>query len=283
MTLEITIPVTGKEPAKGFDYATLNSGAAEFARTKAAEIWERHERMIGDWIATAEAFEEVAAKFANGRGGKRGNQNTPKDQLFSEWVKTETPYSPDVVARMRKGASKLRTLARSHVRIHHTTADRLFRGDPHPEAVEAVLDRIESGEKVSHREAQQINRVARDMDGEAPLFSPKKANQVARETGQPQIASDGRLYLGLSAEEVAHGKAQNKLDFGIIDGVAFFSSIEISPEEWLNPENSALMEWPVTDPPKIKEAVDWLKGLAKAWDAYAKTQAVNGEHHEDAE
>ena len=55
----------------------------------------------------------------------------------------------------------------------------------------------------------------------------RKANQMARKTGQPQVANDGRLYVGLTPEEVALSKAENKLDFGIIDGMAKQIEVQI--------------------------------------------------------
>ena len=274
--MDLTIPVTGKEPAKGFDYSVMDKNTAKFAEKTAAEIWMRHERMVTDWLGTSTHYDEVAKAFKS---------NNITNETFNDWVERETPYAVDTVRAMRATARRLieaNTIGPG-ARLGYTKSRTLTRGDVSDEVIQAVTNRSEQGENISRAEITEINLAARNMvDGET-LSSPTKANQIARDTGKPQVATDGRLYIGLSPEEVEQGKAENKLDFGIIDGVAFFSSIEISPEEWLARESSALMEWSVTEPPPIKAVIDWLTGLSKAWDVYAKTKAINGEHHEDSE
>ncbi len=274
--MDLTIPVTGKEPAKGFDYSVMDKDTAKFAETKAVEIWERHDQMVSDWVGNANSLNAVRGRCVQGRD-KKGQFNSEAD-TFLQWVKGETPYTPKQVASMLHALKSLPTDARATV--GHRVMNRLTAGDIDETVVSTVLER--DGDPVSFREAAKINRAAREMDSGATLPTPVKANEIARDTGKPQVANDGRLYLGLPPEEVAKGKAENKLDFGIIDGVAFFSSIQISPEEWLKQDSSALQEWSVTNPPHIATAANWLKDLAKAWSVYAKGKAINGEHHEDS-
>lgn len=279
--MDLTIPITGKEPTEGFDYSVMDQDTAKFAETKAAEIWQRHNRMVDDWIVTAAILDEVAARFLAAR--KERGWNVTAEDTFKKWVERETPYSESYAGKMRATARRLADTGRPRVAIPSSVAQEIVRESVPNNIVNAILDRAESGDVPSLREARKIRQAANEMDSEAPLPSPTKANQIARDTGKPQVATDGRLYIGLTPEEVEQGKAENKLDFGIIDGVAFFSSIEISPEEWLAQDSSALMEWSVTDPPPIREAADWLKGLAKAWKEYAKAKSINGESHEAAE
>ena len=66
--MEITIPIEGKEPAKGFDYSAMDQDTAKFAETKAAEIWTRHDRMVGLVEQMLKLHKDLpAAKTAHGK------------------------------------------------------------------------------------------------------------------------------------------------------------------------------------------------------------------------
>lgn len=276
--MELTVPVNNKPATERFDYEMLDKDTARFAQEKAAEINTRYERMVDDWIGTAKALIEVKARFANERHSRGLPASVPTETTFFEWVERETPFTARAASKIMTSAKRLGDGRHRLPPIGRAVAEELTTGgDEVPrEAVDAVLGRLESGDKVSSSEARKINRAARDMNKEEPLPSPADANRIAQETGKAQVATDGKLYMGASKEDLERAKKERDLDFGVIDAVNFLGNIDIPPEKWLGDadERAALVDWGPSSPPRIREAAQWLWDLANAWDNYWRSRVA---------
>lgn len=123
-------------------------------------------------------------------------------------------------------------------------------------ARQEVLDRVKGGERIGEPKAKNIVQ--------KHLPSPKKANEIARETGKPTAASDGYVYLGATAEQARESVERRTLVYSAKEAIKTLAEISITAEEFL--EYAAPHQlWKAREEQQIDDALEWLRALHKAW------------------
>jgi hypothetical protein len=212
--------------------------------------------LMKTWSTTTLSIgkELVAAREKVIAQGNFKNPDTNKGWI--EWVKKELGLSPSYVDRLIKvhkkfGAQKDMPNLSANVLIFLSHERNQI-----PQAVEEVLDRARRGEKIG------INQSKKIVNKHRP--SPAKANEIARTTEKPVLASDGYLYLGNTKEEVNEGKLRRTVVYDVRDAVHTLATLQLSPREFLT---FALPHqlWKTNESNEIAAALEWLQELNAQW------------------
>jgi len=188
----------------------------------------------------------------------------PKGKLmgYTTWLRKEFNLGPDyasVLIRINRKFGYLLT-HRSSENLPSMNVLRLLVQPKVPQSArQEVIDRVGKGEKIGRPTAKKIVR--------KHLPSPKKANELARDTGKPVEASDGYVYLGATDKEVSDAKEKRTVVYGAREAIATLSEISghMTAQQFLDyaaPHQLVAFE---KDAKQIRKAADWLEDLDKAW------------------
>jgi hypothetical protein len=117
---------------------------------------------------------------------------------------------------------------------------------PEP-AREAVKETAAEGRKVSHSQAKAAVGAAKDAKDKgassaaqkeaakdaARLPTPSQARKLAKETGRPVAASDGKLHTGISAKEEREDAALTARIYAYVNPIRAIAEAKQEPEAWL--------------------------------------------------
>lgn len=127
-----------------------------------------------------------------------------------------------------------------------------------PETARAeVLQRIEAGETIGRQKAKSI------IDEHRP--SASEARQIARETGQPTAARDGKIYLGATKEQEQEAEDRRTIVYGVRRAVDTLAEMQMSGAEFITYAFKHQL-WKVEEEHVITEAYEWLTDLVAAWE-----------------
>lgn len=87
---------------------------------------------------------------------------------------------------------------------------------------------------------------------------PSDATRIAKETGVPQVASDGNIYFGADIDEAQEADSLRDMTYAVIDSVKALSTMP-PPEQWV----ASLKSWRMLEinPDEFRAAYDWLKAI----------------------
>ena len=124
---------------------------------------------------------------------------------------------------------------------------------------EAISDLIEEAKhkKVTVRRARKRAHDA--------LPGAEEANRRAQETGKPQLASDGYIYLGASAEEAKKGELRRTVVYGVRRAVETIAILQISPAQFLEFALPHQLWADETEDKQLFGASQWLSELSQHW------------------
>jgi ParB-like chromosome segregation protein Spo0J len=127
-------------------------------------------------------------------------------------------------------------------------------------AVAPVEKRVGKDGKARKQPASKVTEKHR-------LPSPKKANEQAKETGKPTLASDGYIYFGTSEENAKAGEDQRAMVYGVRRALDHLANINLTGTEFLK-YASPWQLWKPEEAKVIKRALKWLTSLDAAWDKW---------------
>lgn len=137
-----------------------------------------------------------------------------------------------------------------------------------PEEIrQSVIEKIESGEKVTVRQVRRSLREALERRGLQVAPTPSVARAQAREIGAPVQASDGNIYFGATPEEAKEMDRRRATVYGVRDACATINDLAktMTAEEFLNYALPHQL-WKATDEHHIEKASTWLNELKTAWE-----------------
>jgi len=151
-------------------------------------------------------------------------------------------------------------------RLSRRVMDFLSREQIPDEAITEVID-IAQRRQIMKREAKEIVK--------KHLPKPTEANQKARDTGKPHLASDGNYYFGHTKEEAEAVEQQRTLIYGIRRAVKAMSDVadEITPLQFLSKAHLHQL-WSRDNERELENATKWLTELSEQWEKrYAQRSA----------
>jgi hypothetical protein len=215
--------------------------------------WAENSIQLGiELKAARDSFPSLQETLTKGLRSRRNWKGRPG---WEKWLKAETGL----------------TLARAatYIRIGDRFANKAVRGfvpvnilkiltfaSTPKSAVDEIIERTNAGERFKDKTAKAI------IDKHRP--SPAKANEIARKTGKPQLASDGFLYLGASQESVKEAAERRTVIYAVRRAIETLAGVEITPNqliEWALPHQL----WNKKEEAEIDDAARWLNALKAAW------------------
>jgi|SRR5215469_513889 len=239
------------------DNADLTKAAKEIRGLM--KEWVNNALKIGAALARARLVfaERSAAKPIRRRG----------DHLpgWSQWLKAEVNLSADYASRMIRCHERLS--GRPGAENLSVKVMKLLAQEQTPdEAIAEVID-LAKRRSVKPREAKEVVK--------KHLPKPAEANQKARDTGKPHLASDGNYYFGHTKEEAEAVEQQRTLIYGVRRAVKALSDVadEITPLQFLSKAHLHQL-WNRDNERELENATRWLAELSEQWEKrYAQRTA----------
>jgi len=213
--------------------------------------------LMKDWINNTLKVGSALARARQILAARSGANPTYKRGVvlpgWSKWLKDEVNLSTDQASR----------LIRCHERLsdkpgaEHLSAKvmRMLSHDQVPR--EAIVEVIELAKKrgIKPRETKEVVKKY--------LPKPSEANQKARDTGKPHLASDGNYYFGHTKEEAEAVEQQRTLIYGIRRAVKAMSDVadEITPLQFLSKAHLHQL-WNRDNERELNNATKWLTELS---------------------
>lgn len=174
---------------------------------------------------------------------------------WSKWVKKEFNFSKSWAGRLMAVTRKFGEVPKGHL-IPIKVLIYLARRETPEAGRKEVMRRIAQGEHIGEGKAKKIVQ--------KHLPSPKKANEIAKQTGKPTVASDGYVYLGADAKDVKQSAERRTVVYAVRDAVSCLATIDLTATEFLEYAMPHQL-WKAKEEHEIKDALKWLQALSKAW------------------
>jgi hypothetical protein len=226
----------------------MQANMTTYRAKKAERIRELMQRWADNGIKLGIELREARETFEIGPRGLRIG--------WEKWLKSEIGFRSRYANSFIQVADKFGDLGPHVAGVSFRVLRFLARESTPEEAKKEVLRRAQGGEKIGHVKAKRI------ADTHRP--PPKQANEIARETGKPTLASDGFVYLGGTKEEVKESTERRTLVYAVRRAINTLSSVEVSPNQFLE---TALPHqlWTKREERQIDDALRWLTALKAAW------------------
>lgn len=243
--------------ATGFDYDGLPRSFVRASQKRARQIIELDQHAAIDWLEQGRLLKEQREAFGSAKGasGKHGKDS------WTAWVQSELGWrgGRDYAWRLITVYETFRGVDLKSTRLGLHQMKALATRSTPTEVRQEAIKRIESGEALTEKE---INKMKKDAAGiTAP--TPTDAKTKAQVTGEPQIASDGKIYTPLTNEEADAYTERRDRTYAGLDAVNEIAAIDISPKEWLEQADKHwLNDLSLSN---IERANDWLVNLIVAY------------------
>ena len=205
--------------------------------------------MVGNTLAIGAELLEARATFPVG----------PKNKLMGwpTWLRNEFKISSDWAGQLIRSYQKFGHLLADGKELPTQKVLNYLASDHVPDSGSAeVIARVRKGEKIGKDKAKKI--IAKHLP------SPKKANEMARDTGKPVTASDGYVYLGATEEQVKESTERRTVIYAVREAIEKIATLRMTADEWL--EYAAPHQlWKAREEDQIERALDWMTALNKAW------------------
>jgi hypothetical protein len=182
---------------------------------------------------------------------------------WKRWLKDECALSDSYAKRLIQVHGKFGHLARGSREMPSLRVLALLVPQKIPESARTeVLERHAKGERVGAGKAKEIVK--------KHLPSPKKANEIAQQTGKPTTASDGFVYLGASDGEIKDSVARRTQVYAVREAVNCLATQKLSAADFLEYAHPHQL-WKARDEHEITDAIEWLSDLNSRWGKRGKS------------
>lgn len=195
------------------------SKVVSFRDARAKRIRELSQRWADNTIALGNEFKAARDSFPETDQGHRPG--------WAAWLKSETGWTTDHVARLIKVAEKFSgRLGQSGLTLSGQVLMFLARDASPDSGVNEVISRAKRGEVIGITRAKEI------VQPHLPTRS--QAIKQARETGRLTPARDGKIYSGASEDEMAAYSDRRSAVFGVERAVKAIAEVGLTPKQWVD-------------------------------------------------
>jgi hypothetical protein len=261
---------------------TMIKNLTPFAARKklASEIRELSKNLATNTIALGQKLKDARDTFQPVKG--RGAQFSRPG--WSQWYKKETGLSQASVYNLILIADKFASTRVDSWKAGNKILGFLARPSTPEKARQEIIGRLDKGETVTAREAEaiaervragqgitkkEIGKVSAFFGGDKNLPKPQQAKAEARKTGTLVLASDGYYYTPATDEQLATGKKQTQIVFGVKRAVEMLCSVDMTPHQFLDYAPDFLLWTDKNERDDVAKAAKWLSALAAAWEMRA--------------
>ncbi len=253
----------GKEVAKaqGFDY-----GANYFTENQTIDLrgFAGDVRKAGK--AATESLYDVGGALLPARAlfGAKGTGKSDDDKwiktAWRDWLSLECGgMTPHLAEKLMAGTK---------IMLDHPPAGDqlppfhvLLETQGSPAAAKAVL----ANPTMTKAQARQLKKdVTAQKEKGDPLPTPAEAQKKAARTHKAVEASDGKVYLGGTPEQIAARSAKNTLIMDTLRAVVTINEIKVTPEAWVKTSKPFLIGGMDLSVGELDLAIAWLTNLRTA-------------------
>lgn len=178
---------------------------------------------------------------------------------WEEWLQKEIGLSENWAGQLIRVADKFGDLLAGGQKLPSMKVLSFLTHENIPETGRVeVIDKVARGERVGLTRAKEI------VDQHRP--TPKEADRIAKETGKPTHASDGNIYFGSDKDKVKQAEQVRTMVFDVRRAVETLATMDVTPADFIK-QCPAHLRWKDKEEHMIGDALDWLRGLNKAWDS----------------
>lgn len=231
----------------------LATNIASILDQRAKKIRELMQDAVGNMLAIGGELATARDSFEIGPKGQRMG--------WKKWLKDEIQISEEYAAQLIRTNEKFGHLAVGDRQLPSMKVlDFLGREHVPEKARKEVLRRVNKGEAIGKGKAEKIVNQHRP--------SPKKAIQIAQETGKAVVASDGYLYMGASEHELKQADVRRTVVYAVRDAVETLARINLTPVQFLEFAHAHQLWERGKNDHEIADAIKWLTALNRAWEMH---------------